>query len=75
MKVRVIQSGYKECIQAHFQIRNRQAGFNPQRIFNILQKAVAFGVLFVVFKGVCGGGGGSYMQQQWQNFSSKLEIG
>ena len=51
MKVRVIQFGYKECIQAHFQISNRQAGFNPQRIFNILQKAVASGVLFVVFKG------------------------
>lgn len=73
MKVRVIQSGYKECIQAHFQISNRQAGFNPQCIFNILQKAVAFGVLFVVFKG--GAGRGGYMHQQWQNFSSKLEIG
>ena len=74
MKVRVIQFGYKECIQAHFQISNRQEGFNPQRIFNILQKAVASGVLFVVFKG-----GGrvvwNYIQQQWQNFSSKLEIG
>lgn len=76
MKVRVIQSGYKECIQTHFQISNRQAGFNPQCIFNILHKAVAFGVLFVVFKGGGGGAAGvEYMHQQWQNFSSKLEIG
>lgn len=55
MKVRVIHLDIRNAFKP-ISNSNRQAGFNPQCIFNILHKAAVFGVLFVVFKG--GGGGG-----------------